>query len=82
MLDLAEYEQLPLKDSKTLYFIPAIGLIYIGEEAITALFIGRMGIKSVFIGEEPIETRSGGYLDIELQQERRMKHMEIILTLL
>lgn len=44
-----------------------IGLIYIGEEAITALFIGEMGIKSVLIGEEPIDTRSGGYLYIELQ---------------
>lgn len=44
-----------------------IGLIYIGEETITALFIGEMGMKSVFIGEEPIDTRSGGYLYVELQ---------------
>ena len=44
-----------------------MGLIEIGEETIAALFIGEMGIKSVFIGEEPIDTRSGGYLYIELQ---------------
>lgn len=45
-------------------------MITIGEEQLTELFAGEMGIKNACIGEEPIYTRPGGYLYIELNEKK------------
>lgn len=45
-------------------------MITIGEEQLTELFTGEMGIKKACIGEEPIYTRPGGYLYIELSEKK------------
>lgn len=45
-------------------------MITVGEDQLKELFVGEMGIKNACIGEEPIYTRPGGYLYIELSEKK------------
>lgn len=40
--------------------------IAVGIENIEKVFIGEMGIKEILIGDTVIQTRTGGYIYIEL----------------
>ena len=41
-------------------------MLRIGETPVAALRLGEMGIKTACVGEEPLYTRPGGYLYLEL----------------
>ena len=45
-------------------------MITIGEEQIKELFVGEMGVKTVCVGNEVIYTRPGGFLYIELSEQK------------
>lgn len=45
-------------------------MVTVGEEQLKELFVGEMGIKNACIGEEIIYTRTGGFLYIELSEQK------------